>query len=218
MNRLPEGPGARRRDVMELLAASRRASLEGPPRGAASARAAAIAARPTGQGRANRGPYARGVMKRAMVTAGVAFTAVGAAVAVLVSAAPGTPPRAARGATAPRAHARTARPMTAREILLAAAAHVAGGPVTGKYWRVTMIGGVTIPGGTKSDPYDISLRTYADQWNPSSPGQQEWVISQQLGTRPASPADAAGWRAAGSPATWHSGRRPDGYLAGYPLE
>jgi hypothetical protein len=166
---------------------------------------------------AGRRPHARRVMKRTMVTAGAAFTAAAATVAVLLSAAPGTPPRAAKGAApAPRGHARTAQPVTAREILLAAAAHVASGPVTGRYWRVRMIGGVSVPGGTKANPYDISLRTYADQWNPSSAGQKEWLISQQLGTRPATPADAAAWRAAGSPEAWHSGLPANNYLAGLP--
>jgi hypothetical protein len=117
-----------------------------------------------------------------------------------------------------RPHARPAQPLTARQVLLAAAAHVVVGPVTGKYWRVTMIGGVTVPGGTQANPYDISLRTYGDRWNPSSAGQKEWLITQQPGTRPATPADAAAWRAAGSPATWRSGRLANNYLAGYPNE
>jgi hypothetical protein len=173
----------------------------------------------------HRGRPVRRVKKRTPMTAGLAFTAAGAVVAVLVSAAPGAPPRAAIGAaTAPgarrpaRAHPRTAQPLTARQVLLTAAAHVASGPVTGKYWRVTMIGGVTVPAGTKASPYDISLRTYADQWNPSSAGQKEWQIFRHPGTRPATPADAAAWRAAGSPTTWHSGLPPNSYLDGLPNE
>ncbi len=110
--------------------------------------------------------------------------------------------------------------MTARQALLLAADHVAAAAGTGKYWRVKLVGGTTFPGGTKADPYDISVTTSADQWNPRSPGQREWVISRQLGARPATPADAAAWRAAGSPATWHSGlsaARNAGWLAGFPL-
>jgi hypothetical protein len=171
------------------------------------------------------GLQARRVKKGTLMTVGLAVTAAGVAVAVLLSAAPGVPPRAAVGAAAtprvtrpPRAHAPTAQPMTARQILLTAAAHVAGGPATGKYWRVTMIGGVTVPGGTKANPYDISLRTYADQWNPISAGRKEWQIFQQLGTRPATPADASSWSAAGSPKRWHSGLPANNYLADYPLE
>ncbi len=168
----------------------------------------------------------RRVRKGAWITVGLAATAAAVAVAVLLSAAPGVPPGAATGAGAaphvtnqPRAaRAPAAQPMTARQILLTAAAHVASGPATGKYWRVTMVGGVTVPGGTKAHPYDISLRTYADQWNPGSAGAREWRIFQQLGTRPATPADASSWSAAGSPAKWHSGRPADNYLADYPLD
>ena len=109
--------------------------------------------------------------------------AAGVAAAVLVSALPGAPAPTATGAApaaarAPRPSGRAAQPMTAREVLLAAAAHVARGPVTGRYWRVTMIGGVTVPGGTAAHPYDISLRTYADQWNPSSAGRKAWLITR----------------------------------------
>ena len=171
------------------------------------------------------GLQSRRVKKGTLMTAGLALAAAGAAVAVLLSAAPGVPPRAAVGAATtprvirqPRMHAPTAQPTTARQILLTAAAHVAGGPATGKYWRVTMIGGVTVPGGTKANPYDISLRSYADQWNPISAGLKEWRIFQKLGTRPATPADASSWRAAGSPKAWHSGLRANNYLADYPLE
>ena len=85
---------------------------------------------------------------------------------------------------------------------------MASAPVTGRYWRVQAIRGYTWPGGTKSHPYDISLTTSYDQWNPRLAGQKEWEITQQLGTLPADPADAAAWRAAGSPTTWLGGQKP----------
>ncbi len=158
-----------------------------------------------------------------MATAGLAFTAAGAAAALLLSGVAGTAPRAAsRVPPAVPAHTRTTQLPTARQLLLTAAAHVASRPlVTGRYWRVREISGITFPAGTKADPYDISLATSFDQWNPSSAGQREWTISRQLGARPATLADAAAWSAAGSPATWHSGEpayRSDGSLAGYPLD
>ena len=222
VNKLRVRKRARRRDAMALLAASR-AALE-PPRRPDRARAAEIAAAgPAGHSPVNRPARARRVLKRPLLTAGVAVMAAGVAAAVLVSALPGAPAPTATGAApaaarAPRPSGRAAQPMTAREVLLAAAAHVARGPVTGRYWRVTMIGGVTVPGGTAAHPYDISLRTYADQWNPSSAGRKAWLITRQLGARPAAPADAAAWRAAGSPSTWRSGRPASSYPAGYPVE
>jgi hypothetical protein len=165
----------------------------------------------------------------------LAFMAAGAAVAIVVSLAQGAPPRPsatparpAPASSAPRParslapipHSPAASTMTARQVLLLAADHATAGLASGRYWRVTLVGGTTFPGGTKANPYDITVRTSADQWNPSSPGGQEWVISQQLGARPATPADAAAWRAAGAPASWHSGlsvAKNGGWLAGYPV-
>jgi hypothetical protein len=142
-----------------------------------------------------------------MLTVGLAFTAAGAMVAVLLSAAPGHAPRPAhRAASAPPSRAGTAQLPTARQVLLTAAAHVTSAPATGRYWRVREIAGLTFPGGTKAHPYDISLDTTFDQWNPRSASQKYWLITQELGTVPATPVDAAAWRAAGSPTTWRSGR------------
>jgi hypothetical protein len=161
-------------------------------------------------------------LRRRTLTMASLAVAAGVAVATTVWAAPGAHPRTVMAAPRTiRPHSRTAHPITARQILMSAAAHVAGGPVSGKYWRVRMVSGITVPGGTKANPYDISLTTSADQWNPSSPGQKEWVISQQLGARPATSADAAAWRAAGSPTAWHSGLsapQKSGWLAGFPDE
>ena len=94
---------------------------------------------------------------------------------------------------------------TARQVLLTAAEHVTPGLASGKYWRVQLVQGITYPGGTKADPYDISVTKSADQWNPASSGEKEWVISQQTGAHPATPADEAAWRAAGSPTAWTGG-------------
>lgn len=160
--------------------------------------------------------------RRRMLTAAGLVAAAGVAVAFLVSAVPAAPrhPAASRVTRPPvtKPSGLHALPATARQVLLTAAAHVVGGPVAGRYWRVTMVGGVTVPGGTSADPYDISLRTFADQWNPSSAGEKEWRIARQLGSRPATAADASAWRVAGSPTAWHSGKPADGYLADYPLE
>jgi hypothetical protein len=142
-----------------------------------------------------------------MLTVGLAFTAAGALVAVLLSAAPGHALHPEhRVASPPRPRAGTAQPATARQVLLTAAANVLSAPATGRYWRVREVAGLTFPGGTTAHPYDISLDTTLDQWNPRSAGQKYWLINQELGTVPATAADAAAWRAAGSPTTWRSGR------------
>lgn len=157
------------------------------------------------QGAPRRGWHSGTGSRRALLTASVALVAAGATAAAMVLAAP---PRAQRKApvAAPRVHPSTGEPATARQVLLTAAHHVLSGPATGTYWRVRVISGVTWPAGTTSHPYDISVATGYDQWNPRLPGHKEVEITRQLSAHPATPGDAAAWRAAGSPATWHSGQ------------
>jgi hypothetical protein len=180
------------------------AAGDSPPAQRALAQILQAHAAPTAARRSR--PSRRG-RKRTLITVGLAFTAAGAMAAVLVSALPGQAPHAAHhAAPAPGARARTAQPMTARQVLLTAAAHVVSTPATGRYWRVQQISGLTFPGGTKAHPYDISLEISYDQWNPKSAGRKYWLISQELGTVPATPADVTAWRAAESPTTWRSGQ------------
>jgi len=160
-----------------------------------------------------------------LVTGGIAVAAAAAVAAVALT---GAPPASHRPASpAPRAHAATpphatpAQFTTARQVLLTAAAHVTSVPATGKYWRLQEITGVTWPAGTTAHPYDISLAVSFDQWNPKRAGQKSWDIFHELGAAPATAADAAAWRAAGSPATWHSGQQStsqtvNGTAAGVP--
>jgi hypothetical protein len=158
---------------------------------------------------ARRGQPSRRRRKRTLMTVVLAATAAGATVAALTLAVPGAAERPSHGRPGtPGAHPGTAHAATARQILLTAAANVTSGPATGRYWRVREIAGLAFPGGTKAHPYDILLSSSFDQWNPRSAGEKYWLISQDLGTVPATPADASAWRAAGSPTTWHGGRPP----------
>ena len=176
---------------------------------------ARILAERAGPGAGSRSRRTRRARKRALFTVGVAALAAAVTAAVVVSAAPREAPRKPPGA-APRTHATTAHrakrepAQTARQVLLTAAANVLNGPTTGPttgaYWRVHVITGIIWPAGTKANPYDISVAGSYDQWNPKTPGQKEFDIDQQLAARPATPADAAAWRAAGSPTTWRSGQ------------
>jgi hypothetical protein len=148
--------------------------------------------------------------KRTLITVGLTVAAAAAAAVALVVAVPGAVQRPSHGRPpGPGAHERTAQPATARQVLLTAAAHVTDAPATGRYWRVRVITGLTFPGGTKAHPYDISLDISYDQWNPRSAGQKYWLISRELGTVPATQADASAWRAAGSPKKWRSGQFGD---------
>jgi hypothetical protein len=181
------------------------------------ARAAAdrTAHRPPGRGRRSRAGHGR--PRRYLMTGAVAVTAAAAVVATVVLAGK-PPPGAPRPSPAPGAHATPGQLITARQVLLTAAAHVASAPTTGAYWRIRETSGRIWPAGTNAHPYDISLVTSFDQWNPRSAGQKGWNVFQALGAVPATPADAAAWRAAGSPATWHSGLTPSrsNHAAPYP--
>lgn len=162
-------------------------------------------------GAGGRGRLARPRRRRTLSAVGLAAIAAGATAAVLVvpavpREAPRKPPAAAPGVRAATLHPPKAELTSARQVLLTAAAHVLSGPTSGAYWRVQVISGTNWPGGTKAHPYDITVSTGYDQWNPKSPGQKEYEITKQLATRPATPADAAAWRAAGSPTAWHSGQ------------
>jgi hypothetical protein len=156
------------------------------------------------------GPSPRSRKRRLIIT-GVAAVAAGAAAAGLLLAVPGpTHPQAPTVAPGSKAHS-SATPgapqyTSAQQVLLAAAANVTTGAATsGKFWRLQEVTGVTWPAGTPTHPYDISVSESFDQWNPRSPGVKNWDIFQERGAVPATPADAAAWRAAGSPTSWQSG-------------
>jgi len=202
-------------DPLQVVTDLRPAALDGliehgyaRHRDADLARAAADRAAHRPPGRARRSRAVHGRPRWHLVTGAVAVTAAAAVTAAVVLT--GNPLAGApRPSSPPGAHATSGQFTTARQVLLTAAAHVASAPATGKFWRIREITGRTWPAGTKAHPYDISQTVTFDQWNPRAAGQKGWNIFQSLGAVPATPADAAAWRAAGSTATWHSGLRPD---------
>ncbi|MCO5996712.1 hypothetical protein [Actinoallomurus rhizosphaericola] len=83
---------------------------------------------------------------------------------------------------------------------------------------------------SKKHPYKVTNRRVDDLWYSTVPGDTGWSSYRDLGARPASPADAAAWRAAGSPKRvkelcnedeiigYKMGRqRPDGTLEEIPV-
>ncbi|MEU8123564.1 CU044_5270 family protein [Spirillospora sp. NPDC049024] len=88
---------------------------------------------------------------------------------------------------------------SARGILLAAATRSAAVPATGRYFRFTEEEAQAHTVGSKEHPYRMLSRSVDDLWYSTEPGATGWVSSQDLGAQPATPADAAAWRAAGSP-------------------
>jgi hypothetical protein len=92
--------------------------------------------------------------------------------------------------------------LSARALLLTASEHVAAAPVTGRYWRVREELMQVEAAGTIAHPYDMTVPTITDMWLSPVAGDRDYYYSEQLGARPATPADAAAWRAAGSPRSW----------------
>jgi hypothetical protein len=139
--------------------------------------------------------------RRAVYRLALPVAAGAAAVAVTV-AIQSVPPSGHQGQAAPKQPRAEVR--SARAILLAAATKTASTAMaTGKYWRVREEYFDAMAAGTKAHPYDIFANTVRhDQWFPVASGQPMWDISQLLGAVPAAPADAAAWRAAGSPTSW----------------
>jgi hypothetical protein len=140
------------------------------------------------------------------VTGGLGLTAATAAAAVAISATgtagdrPSGPPTGTRTVT-----------LTARSILLAAATQADGqNDQVGGYWHTTTVDRNTyrVAGGG----YTVIDQHQREQWTPSRPGQPQWSSDQSLGARPASTADAAAWKRAGSPSTF-SVPMPKGYGA-----
>jgi hypothetical protein len=96
----------------------------------------------------------------------------------------------------------TPRLMTAAQVLIAAAVHQeVNEKVSGKYFRVRslQVNATTRVGNPK---YTLERRGISESWMPMKPGVESWFGWVRLGYRPATPADAAKWRAQGSPTTW----------------
>jgi hypothetical protein len=135
-----------------------------------------------------------------LVPAG-ALAAVAAVVAAVAVQKPGPAP--APGVS---------RPLSASQILLAAAEHsTADAFGSGKYLVVRSEEGWAITVGTGRAMYEMMQRTSYETWLSRSGTESNRVISTKLGMTPLTPADDTAWRAAGSPHEVLVGKpRPDG--------
>jgi hypothetical protein len=182
---------------MGMLSRARPASLDLSPE--PMRRAADFAAATGGSYGRNRGRMAAPARRRLRVALPSFVALVTAAAIAVVFAAVSSghgPGRSQPGGSA-------GVNFTARDVLLTAATHVTSAPASGKFWKTTTISGELLPAGTKAHPYDMFLPIRYTQWAPRRSGLREWTISRTLGLVPATPADAAGWRATGSPKSWN---------------
>jgi hypothetical protein len=140
---------------------------------------------------------------RRLVLAGLVPTVVAALVAgVVVVVSASNPPAEAPPTARSNGPARpgTAQPVTARRILLAAAEKTttANAPATGGYW-VTV---VELDHVYDVGDYNVLGRTQEETWYPLRSHGNVVSVTRWLGAAPATDADKAAWRAAGSPTRW----------------
>ncbi|MEU5876023.1 CU044_5270 family protein [Spirillospora sp. NPDC047279] len=93
--------------------------------------------------------------------------------------------------------------LNARTVLLAAAERADGEPLaSGAYWRVATTSRLYYQVGTPANGYTIVVTTRGEGWTPAKPRHKSYGSEQYLGARPATAADTAAWRRAGSPASF----------------
>ncbi|MFF0342324.1 CU044_5270 family protein [Kribbella sp. NPDC004875] len=145
--------------------------------------------------------------KRSFVRTGWLGTAVTAATALVAVVGLGGALVAGRGgsdAAGPSGPATTTAPRltSAAEALLATAVRQEKDEkVSGKYFRVRSLQ-LTAHTRVGSPKYTLERRSITESWMPMKPGVQSWFGWVELGYRPATAADAAKWRAQGSPTSW----------------
>jgi hypothetical protein len=141
--------------------------------------------------------------RRRLVLAGlVPAVAVVAAGAVVLAnqTAPDHPPTTAHST---KAEAPRKMPTSAHELFLVAAARSESDTATGgRYWVQPTEFGSTVEVGPPGRRYHIMLRHSMEFWFATRPGDRTLGVDQYLGAEPASPEDAAAWRADGSPTRW----------------
>lgn len=143
----------------------------------------------------------RGAPRRNLVLAATAMAATVAIAGLNQLTHPASSPDAAPGPGRPGATG----PADARQVLLVAAERAAlQGDGTDRYWHLTsQLGNRYDVGG-----YFVLGRTEIEEWLPTFTGGKAVRCGTPLGAEPASDADVAAWKAAGSPSTWTS--RPSG--------
>lgn len=116
-------------------------------------------------------------------TFGLGLAGAAAAAAIVLSTAP--PPSAP----------------TAQEVLLAAATSAAKQPAEGTWWGTKLVRGVRFR--DPDDRYTLQQTAAEETWIPAGRvTTPHWIVLRYLGARPATPADEAAWRAAGTPDRW----------------
>ena len=136
---------------------------------------------------------------RRLVLAGLLPTVAAGLVAGAVIVAVANRPEGSATTARPAESAAPAHPVTARGFLLAAADKAAASaPHTGDYWVTKVeLDNLYDVGG-----YHVLGRSEAETWQPLGSGGDVVFVVRSLGAAPATVADKAAWKAAGSPTKW----------------
>jgi len=131
---------------------------------------------------------------RRLLAAGLVPTAAAVVGVVVAVGSASNPP----GQSPPTSSIAAPPPATARGLLLAAAEKTTTTPGTGDFWvtkvelhHVYDVGGYHVQGSSEMET-----------WHPLRRGGDVTFVTRWLGAAPATDADKAAWRAAGSPAEW----------------
>ncbi|WP_283139803.1 CU044_5270 family protein [Rhizohabitans arisaemae] len=125
---------------------------------------------------------------------------LGAAAAVTMVMVNGTAPVTSVGGTdRPVVTQPVPARLSAKDILLAAATKVEKSQADGTYWLLKVR---TDSQRGLAEGYWIEQSYSNENWIARSTSKSSWGITQNLGVRPATPADEEAWRKAGSPDSW----------------
>ncbi|HEX8630967.1 MAG TPA: CU044_5270 family protein [Catenuloplanes sp.] len=188
-----------RTDALRALTAARPAQLEpenDPLRRERDLAAAFAQPRPADGRRHPRVPRWSG--RRGLVAAsGAAVVAVAIGATTLVSA------TTAGVDAGPAVPGDVATAHSAPALLLAAAARTETATATvGRYWLAERQLGHLTQVGPTDDRYVLQLRGRRDHWMSTVPADPMGLVEQHVGAAPATAADEAAWKRAGSPAEW----------------
>ncbi|MBA9002448.1 CU044_5270 family protein [Thermomonospora cellulosilytica] len=148
---------------------------------------------------------------RPMWGLGLVSAATAAAVAFPVIAGPGgTEPGGADPVRRPGAGT-TQTVVNARTVLLAAADGARRQPErSGRYWHTRTRYGVLEQVGPAGNRYAVLHQYQHDVWTPRAVDDEGWFRAEDLGAKPATPADEAAWRKDGRPTSWSTAPVPKG--------
>ncbi|WP_433180061.1 CU044_5270 family protein [Actinoallomurus sp. CA-150999] len=145
------------------------------------------------------------------LTGGLGLTAAAAAAAVAISTTGGS----AGGPAGDRPGGTGSPPRTvalnAHTVLLAAASRADVQPDrVGKYWHSVTLGRSYFRVAAPTGDYTVLSEGRSEQWTPSAVRQDQVASEQRLGARPATAADVAAWKKAGSPTSFTFSATPYG--------